>query len=280
MMCRIFIGFLFFITSISSMSAELQLIWSIENQFSMPESATYDRKRKAVYVSNVNQYAKDGNGFISKVSADGKHLNIKWIEGLHSPTGMVARGDRLYAADYDALVIVDLVNEKIIKRIDAPDAEQKPSLNDVALSANGEVYVSGSNSSSIYKLVDGKLTVWQQAPEQLKYANGLLVFGTSLLHGGLHWTAYDIESKSVNTSLTEMGQGLRDIDGISQFGTKSFVVTLIDDDRLWRLEEGQAPRPLTEDEVKGIDMQYVPKENMLFIPRVGNSLSAYRIVNP
>ncbi|XOV81046.1 MAG: hypothetical protein ACFHVJ_08860 [Aestuariibacter sp.] len=78
-------------------------------------------------------------------------------------------------------------------------------------------------------------------------------------------------------AFSEMGSGVKDIDGITRLTENSFMVTLIDDPRLWLLQVGQAPEPFSEEELKGIDMQFVPSQNRLYLPRVGNTLSAYQI---
>ncbi|XOV81045.1 MAG: hypothetical protein ACFHVJ_08855 [Aestuariibacter sp.] len=176
-------------------ATESQLLWSIDNKFNMPESAAWDAKRQVVYVSNVNHYAKDNNGFISRVANDGATLDLKWIEGLHSPTGITVFGDTLYVVDYDALVIIDLQTEQIVKRVPANDADAIPVLNDVAISNDGDVYVSGSRSRTIYHLTRQGLEIWLKDDVRLKNANGLLVHGNILLHGGEYWTAYDIASR-------------------------------------------------------------------------------------
>ena len=245
----------------------------------MPESAAYDPNRDFVYVSNVNHYAKDNNGFISRVNADGSSLQLKWLTGLHSPTGLTVSGDRLFAVDFDALVIIDLNKEKIIARVDAEDAQDNPVLNDVAVSKAGDIYVSGSRSRNIYKMTDGKLKIWLHDAERLEKANGLFVHKDVVFHGGEVWTAFEINSKKPSPSFTSMGKGLIDIDGISLDGKGGFLVTLIDDTRLWSVQHGHQPIPLTQSPVNGIDMEYVPGKNLLFIPRVGNTLSAYRLEN-
>lgn len=271
--------FIFLLGFCSGLSAaQLQLVWSVEGKFSMPESAAYDPKRQAVYLSNVNHYAKDDNGFISRISADGKTVEVEWIKGLHSPTGLTVKGDLLYAVDFDALVVIDLVNEKIIRRIPAVDAEHTPVLNDVALSAEGEVFVSGSRSRTIYKLSDNHLEVWLKDKDKLNKANGLLVYQNMLFHGGDTWTVFDLKSKQPVDTYSNMGRGLVDIDGITSDGSGGFMVSLIDDPRLWSLKKGQQPSPLNEEKVQGIDMHFVEEKQIVFLPRVGNTLSAYRIV--
>lgn len=261
----------------NSNSAELEKLWSIDARFNMPESAAFDPVRNAVYVSNVNQYAKDGNGFISRVAADGTLLELQWMTGLHSPTGLAVQGDMLYAVDYDALVIIDLRSESIVQRIPAEDAADKPALNDVAVSKNGEVFVSGSRSRTIYKLSDGRLQAWLRDPQLLESANGLYLLDHALLHGGMRFSAFDLNTRTVKQHLSSMGKGLVDIDGITAAAGFGYIVTLIDDKRLWLLREGQQPQALSQDAIDGIDIQFVENRKLLLVPQIGGSLSAYRI---
>lgn len=260
-----------------SVANELELLWSIEDTFSMPESAAYDPKRKVIYVSNVNHYAKDNNGFISRVNEDGSELQLKWLTGLHSPTGLAVDNDILYAVDFDALVVIDLIEQKIVKRIDAEDATANPVLNDVTAGGNGDVYVTGSNSKSIYKLSDDKLQIWLHNAELLKHANGLLIEKNVLFHGGAVWTVFDTQTKKKVESYQSMGKGVIEVDGISKLSEDSFMVSLIDDSRLWLLRKGEPAIPFSDEEVNGIDMQFVAEKSVLFLPRVGNTLSAYRV---
>lgn len=251
--------------------------WSFKGLFGMPESAAYDPKRQMVYVSNVNHYAKDNNGYISRISADGQHADIKWLTGLHSPTGLTVSGDLLYAVDFDALVMIDLSTGAISKRIPAPDADKLPVLNDVAVAEDGTVFVSGSRSRTIYHLEDGELNVWLQDDERLQSANGLLVYKNWLLHGGERWSVFDLATRKPVTAFAGMAKGLRDFDGITALGNDTFLVSLIDDGRLWKLSMGAEPVPLSDDGVNGIDMQYVPEQQQLWLPRVGNTLTLYTI---
>ena len=54
-------------------------LWSLMGDFASPESAFYDSATRAIFVSSINgaMTAKDGNGFISRLSADGKMVNAK-----------------------------------------------------------------------------------------------------------------------------------------------------------------------------------------------------------
>ena len=65
-------------------------VWRLEG-FKNPESTLVSRVGDHIYVSNVNgaPTEKDGNGFISKISPDGKMIKADWATGLNAPKGYV-----------------------------------------------------------------------------------------------------------------------------------------------------------------------------------------------
>jgi hypothetical protein len=78
--------------------------------FRTPRSVLHDLEADVYLVSNVNgdpaAADDDDNGFISRVSPDGKVLELKWIDGvgddelqLSAPMGMAITGGRLWVAD-------------------------------------------------------------------------------------------------------------------------------------------------------------------------------------
>jgi sugar lactone lactonase YvrE len=78
--------------------------------FLRPESMRYDADQDVWFVSNVNGGTeRDNNGFISRVSGEGKLENRRFIAGgekgvtLHGPKGMVIAGDTLWMTDIDAV---------------------------------------------------------------------------------------------------------------------------------------------------------------------------------
>lgn len=79
--------------------------------FQAPESAKYDAELDVWYVSNINgsPVDKDGNGYISRLKADGTVDSMKFIEGgklgvtLNAPKGLALQADTLWVADIDAV---------------------------------------------------------------------------------------------------------------------------------------------------------------------------------
>lgn len=83
--------------------------------FATPESVLHDTRADVYLVSNINgaPLEKDGNGFISRLSPDGRVMELKWIDGesegvtLHAPKGMAISQGTLYVADIDCIRMFD-----------------------------------------------------------------------------------------------------------------------------------------------------------------------------
>jgi DNA-binding beta-propeller fold protein YncE len=121
---------LFFLVASNASAESLSESWRVEG-LSNPESVLFDPTQNVLYVSNIagEAMAKDGKGFISRLSPDGKILTLKWTTGLNAPKGLALVGERLFVSDIDELVAVDTKTGKIAKRWPAAGAKF---LNDVA----------------------------------------------------------------------------------------------------------------------------------------------------
>jgi hypothetical protein len=115
--------------------------------FSAPESVLHDPRLDVYLVSNINGGGldQDGNGFISRLAPDGTIADLKWIDGeaddvtLHAPKGMGLNGDTLIVADID---VVRLFDRESGDAIGEWPVDGSTFLNDVAVSADGTVFVS------------------------------------------------------------------------------------------------------------------------------------------
>jgi len=144
--------------------------------FMTPESVQYEPTGDVYLVSNINggPLDKDDNGFISKLSPEGKVLELKWIDGgskdvdLNAPKGFGISAGKLFVADIDVIRTFDLATGKPLAQIKVPGASF---LNDVTVAADGTVYVSDTGlkagkeglepakKDAIYKVSsDGKLS--------------------------------------------------------------------------------------------------------------------------
>lgn len=156
----------------SPVMAEPKLTWELGG-LKAPESAVVDQDAGVIYVSNVNggPAQKDGNGTIAQVSLDGKLIKLDWIAGLDAPLGLTLHKGKLYAADIDQLVEIDVKAGKVTNRYPAKGAKF---LNDVAAGPDGKIYVSDMLTDTIWRLDGGTFDVWLQSPGLL-FPNGLTV---------------------------------------------------------------------------------------------------------
>ena len=155
----------------NSSDAEPSMVWELAG-FEAPESALPDKANAVIYVSNVNGNPgdKDGNGYISKVSLDGKMLVQKWVTGMDAPKGLALVGDKLFAADIDKLVEIDTKTGAIVSRYEAKDAKF---LNDVAADSDGHVYVSDMATNTIWRLTGQTFEVWYHSDHVRKLLHQL-----------------------------------------------------------------------------------------------------------
>lgn len=158
--------------------AEATVAWKLEG-FSSPESVARDPATGTLYVSNfgTDPMAKDGDGFIATVTAEGAVIKMDWATGLDAPKGMDFVGGKIYVADIDQLVEIDIATGQVANRY---KAEGVQFLNDVAAGPDGKVYVSDTFGASVWVLDGGTLSLFAQDP-MLMGANGLLVDGGTLL---------------------------------------------------------------------------------------------------
>ena len=98
--------------------------WQTKKELRVPESVLYDESKNILYVSNINGKSteKNGRGFISKVSLDGKIEVLKWATGLHAPKGSAIYKNKLYISDIDHLIEIDINTGKIVAKYPATGA--------------------------------------------------------------------------------------------------------------------------------------------------------------
>jgi sugar lactone lactonase YvrE len=191
--------------------------------FNVPESAYWDAASGAWYVSNIvgNPAMKDGQGWISKVSADGTAISEeKWVTGLNAPKGMRAAGGKLYVSDIDQLVIITIA-DKTDTKVTFTGAMF---LNDVAVAEDGYVYVTDSIGNSVWRWKSGGNPERWVQDASLNVPNGLLLDGGKLIvvstgpfdqaaNLGKIWTL-DVTNKA----LAALGTFEAKLDGIEKDG--------------------------------------------------------------
>lgn len=130
---------------------EPRVAWTISEGIQTPESVYFDKSSGFLFVSQIGAgggMAKDGDGWISKLSTDGKVIENKWVTGFNAPKGLRSHDRTLWVADIDRIVAIDIEKAAIIKEVSVPGARF---LNDIACDAEGTVYVSDLLTRKIHK---------------------------------------------------------------------------------------------------------------------------------
>ncbi len=216
--------------------------WATTDAFKSPESAAIARKHDAIFISNVKGYEKNGEGFISRLSFDGAVKDLVWLEGLNAPTGLAVDGDTLWAVDFDRLAEIDIPTGEVRAFFPAPD--ERPLLNDVAVSESGEVFVTGSASNSVYHLKDGALVVWLKDNDNLATANGVYATSSDVVVAAYNLVRVDRATKKI--TLLGDRSVLNDLEGVKADGAGGYYVSAIGDRPLYQVTKEGNTIPLFE----------------------------------
>jgi sugar lactone lactonase YvrE len=116
--------------------------------FKTPESVRYDSANDVFYVSNINgsPFAKDNNGFISRMKPDGTIDSLELIAGgrggvtLNAPKGLALIGDTLWVADIDAVRAFNVHTGATVATVDLSSFHAL-FLNDICVGGDGALYV-------------------------------------------------------------------------------------------------------------------------------------------
>jgi sugar lactone lactonase YvrE len=194
---------------------KLEMLWQTDSVVAIPESVLPDVKNNILYVSLIDgaPWAADGKGGVGRLSLDGKKYDSLWITGLHAPKGMALHGNRLYVADITDLVIIDVKNGKIEKKLPFENAQ---ALNDVTISDKGIVYVSDSRTGRIWRV---EKDIASPYLDSMRGVNGVKAVGEDLLiaSGKMFLKA---DAKKNITTIAELPQGG---DGIEPVGNGDYI---------------------------------------------------------
>jgi sugar lactone lactonase YvrE len=272
------IAFLFASALILQLKAQLLPVFVTDSVFHHPESAVYDAARSCVYISNLDKNTPNDSlftDFISIISLDGNVSELRWVDGLSSPTGIALYNGFLFAVERNGVAMIDPETAKVISRYDIPATGF---LNDIAISDEGVIYVSEtSDKGKIYKIVKGDVFVWIEdatlgKPNGLLQTDAYLYVGVNSDHHlkRIHLETGDIENVAL------LGPG--NIDGIQQNGNNLLVSHFMGN--LYSIdEEGNVEELLNtrEQDIFVADFCYIPSEKLFIIPSLRtNKVYGYR----
>lgn len=202
--------------------------------FKNPESVAVG-KDGLVYVSEIGEFEKDGDGKISVVGKDGK---VKvFASGLNDPKGLAFIADYLYVADKDRILKVGK-DGKWSVFVDKSAFPAPPKfLNDLEPDLAGNLYVSdsgdianqGGTSGAIYKIdPQGKLStvINHQQDPRVKAPNGLLMDDTGDMLMFVDFASGVLYRLDIpNRHLIELAKGFGGADGIVLAANQHLYIT-------------------------------------------------------
>lgn len=123
------------------------------NGLANPESVISDGKY--LYVSNLGKggpTAKDGDGFIAKLSTDGKLITTTFFEGkLNAPKGSAIINGALYVADIDQVIGFNLKTGKRITEVNVASSGSS-FLNDLTVKDDHTLFASATDIGKIIEV--------------------------------------------------------------------------------------------------------------------------------
>ena len=272
-LCAVFFSLILLYSTAQSQEHKLVKQWETDTLLKVPESVLYSAANKVLYVANIDgqPWDMDGKGSIGKVALDGKIIASDWVTGLNAPKGMGIYKDRLYVADVNVVVAIDLRQGKIIEKISIEGAK---GLNDLTVDNKGVIYVSDSQTKKLHRIEKGKVST---VAENMKGPNGVLAVGTALYAvdaGGL----YKVEKGG---SLTKIADGMEGgTDGIEAAGNGDFIVSCWAGSIWYVHADGRKDHLLdTRDQkINSADIGYDPVKKIVYVPTFwGNSIVAYAL---
>jgi hypothetical protein len=267
--------------AVSSAKAEsawsLTEVWRTDTLMTTCESVLYDKNRGLLFVSCINgaPAEKNGLGFISLLKADGEILSLNWVTGLNAPKGMGVRGNTLYVADIDQLVIINIEKAEIIEKIDIAGASF---LNDVAMSVDGKVYFTDSDTGIIWIYSQGKAEAW--ITEGLERPNGLWVEKSRVLltsSGSSDLKIIDKTTGNFESVTSEIGHG----DGIEYIGKEGHYLTSSWSGEIFMISPDYSKVSLlktSDQDINSADIGFNQVDQVVYVPTFfDNRVVAYKL---
>lgn len=230
-----------------------------------PESVIYAPELNAFLVANINggaPNAEDGDGYIARLSLDGELDAEPFTAGLDAPKGMAIKDGRLYVADVNDLVEIELATGAVLARHHFAEAEF---LNDVTVTPAGEILVSDMRRVEIRVLADDGLALWKDGEGLGGYINGVLAEDDRLLAltgRGLAAIDYDTREVAVVAPGAEAG------DGVVPDGRGGYVATSWAG-RIYHVSPQGETRTVSDTRLMGVnsaDPGYAPETGLFAVP--------------
>ncbi len=261
-------------TDTVSLTPTLTLKWETDTLLTTCESVIYDSVNNVLYVANINGQptGKDGNGFISQVSLDGKITNLKWATGMDAPKGMGLFNGKLYVADINRIHEIEIASGKITNTYMVDSAKF---LNDITVDATGKVYVSDTGAGNIVVLDNGKISVWLTG---VAGVNGLLAEGNNMQM--VSFATGVFSTVDASKQITMRADSIDNGDGVEAVGNGAYLVSSWNGMVHYVGADGKPIKLLDtkDDKINAADIEYIASKKLLLVPTFfKNKVRAYEL---
>jgi hypothetical protein len=249
-----------------------------------PNSFVGDQQGKEFFISNVNGEpdARDNNGFITKVDAEGKVLNLKFIQGgivdvmLHAPKGLAVVDQTLYVADLDQLKGFDKATGKSLVAVSFPPLPSKGvvSLTDVTAGPNGLLYVSDQSNNTIYRIeqADGHRVSLLIHDDRLAGPSGIAVHPRTGHLIAVSWEKGKIFDITPEGQLSELESNgfftgrFQNLSGVDFDRWGNMYVSDFSRGKIWRMTRDQRFQVIAEYLLSPADISINRANNLILVP--------------
>ncbi|MEO0996619.1 MAG: hypothetical protein AAFX58_03780 [Pseudomonadota bacterium] len=185
---------------------QADVAWVAEGEFCEPETVL-PLPDGTLLVSNVCDFRKTGNGFLTLLGADGTVIRWRIVDRLDAPLGMALAGDRLHVVDGNRVKVFRWPGYALLATVELGTSVA----NDIAVAADGTWYVTDTGSGQVVVRAPDGDPHPLDARHEFSGANGIQIDGEILYVGGERLWRVDLATRSVAT----VGPSwLADIDGI------------------------------------------------------------------
>ena len=217
--------FLFLLSALVSVTLKADESLNAITGFVSPESVVQDAKGD-IYVSEIGEFNKDGDGKITRISIDGKLSTF--ANGMDDPKGLTFIGKSLYVTDKNRVLKVEPDGKWSVFGSTMAFPQTPIFLNDITSDESGNLYVSDSGNlksgGAIFKISKNKkitLVLNENTPEILA-PNGLWIAKNDLYEVDFSsGILYKINLKT--KSISKIAEGLGGGDGLVKFGDNFFI---------------------------------------------------------
>lgn len=244
----------------------IEKIWETDTMsIHSPESVLFDPASGSLYVSNM------ATGNVCQLTLDGKVSNPQWITGLSANKGSAIYNGHYYTAETNTIAVIDTKTKAIVQRILVDGAGM---LNDVAMNANGVLYVSDTRNGKVYRIIKDRPEIYL---ENIPGANGLLLLNDDLYV----LSATSVLKIDTKKTVTTVADGFESgLDGIVDIGNNEFILSNYKGILYYLAADGksQVLSDTRKEKIAYNDISYNKPDKILYVPSfTTNKILAYRV---